>query len=196
MTSTTWRIGSLPGLADGRGARRQDADIYSLIEAEIPRLRRYARYLCRDVDRADDLVQDCLTRAIAKIHTYEPGTNLRGWLFVILRNAYFSELRRHRHEFEPLDDLSEHPSLTTPGHDQTSVTLGELKEAFLRLSQEHREVIVLVAMEGMPYEAAAAILDVPVGTVRSRLSRARQALRLAIDGEPVAARASRENHAG
>ena len=156
-------------------------DTLQLIEAEIPRLRRYARYLRREPDNADDLVQECLARAIAKIHTWQPGTNLRAWLFVILRNCHIDEIRREQ-RMELLDDTpADEPSLTTPANQETSVALSEVRNAFLGLSEEHREVLLLVAIEGLQYEEAAAILEVPLGTVRSRLSRARQALRQALE---------------
>lgn len=155
------------------------------IEHEIPRLRRYARYLTRDADRADDLVQDALTRAIARLDTWQPGTNLRAWLFVILRNTHISEIRRATRA--PLDAPvpDDHPGLAVAGGHETRIALAELHAAFQRLSEEHREVLHLVAIEGLKYEEAAEILKVPVGTVRSRLSRARTALRLRLDGRIV-----------
>ena len=156
-------------------------DTLQQIETEIPRLRRYARYLRREPDHADDLVQECLARAIAKIHTWHPGTNLRAWLFVILRNCHINEIRREQ-RIDSLDDTPiDEPMLTTPGNQETSVALAEVKNAYLGLSEEHREVLLLVAIEGLQYEEAAAILEVPLGTVRSRLSRARQALRQALE---------------
>jgi RNA polymerase sigma-70 factor (ECF subfamily) len=157
--------------------------VLPLIEAEIPHLRRFARYVVRDVDRADDLVQECLTRAIAKLHTWTPGTNLRAWLFVILKNCHINEVRRQRPTTEIPND---HPLLNVPANQDAHVNLLEVRDAFLRLSEEHREVLLLVAIEGLQYEEASAILGVPLGTVRSRLSRARQALRDAL-AEPLAA---------
>jgi RNA polymerase sigma-70 factor (ECF subfamily) len=160
-------------------------DILSLIEAEIPHLRRFARYLARDIDRGDDLVQECLTRAIAKNDTWTPGTNLRAWLFTILKNCHINDLRRARRADEMPD---EHPLLTVPANQDAHVGLLEVRDAYLRLSDEHREVLLLVAIEGLQYDEAAAILNVPVGTIRSRLSRARQALRAALETpEPVGA---------
>jgi RNA polymerase sigma-70 factor (ECF subfamily) len=157
-------------------------DILQQIEQEIPRLRRYARYLRREPDHADDLVQECLSRAIAKIDTWQPGTNLRAWLFVILRNCHINEIRRERRILSIDDDTpGTEPTLTVPGSQETRVALAEVRNAYLSLSEEHREVLLLVAIEGLQYEEASAILDVPLGTVRSRLSRARQALRQALD---------------
>jgi RNA polymerase sigma-70 factor (ECF subfamily) len=151
------------------------------IEAEIPRLRRYARYLRREPDHADDLVQECLVRAIAKVHKWQPGTNLRAWLFVILRNCHINEIR-HERRIGPLDDTTAaQPLLAASGTPETSVALSEVRTAFLSLSQEHREVLLLVAMEGLQYDEAARILHLPVGTVRSRLSRAREALRRGLE---------------
>jgi RNA polymerase sigma-70 factor (ECF subfamily) len=168
--------------AQGRGwpkvaAAGRRSEVLLLIEAEIPHLRRFARYLVRDVDRADDLVQECLTRAIAKIHTWAPGTNLRAWLFVILKNCRINDVRRERPTGEMPDD---HPLLTVPANQDAHINLLEVRDAYLRLSEEHREVLLLVAIEGLRYEEAAAILKLPLGTVRSRLSRARQALRDAL----------------
>jgi RNA polymerase sigma-70 factor, ECF subfamily len=162
----------------GAGRTRPMPDILSLIEAEIPHLRRFARYLARDVDRGDDLVQECLTRAIAKHGTWTPGTNLRAWLFTILKNCHINDVRRARRTEEMPD---EHPLLTVPANQDAHVGLLEVRDAYLRLSDEHREVLLLVAIEGLQYDEAAAILEVPVGTVRSRLSRARQALRDALE---------------
>jgi RNA polymerase sigma-70 factor, ECF subfamily len=155
-------------------------DVIRQIEHEIPRLRRYARYLRREPHHADDLVQECLSRAIAKIDTWQPGTNLRAWLFVILRNCHINEIRRE-HRMDSLDDTPlDEPALITPANQETSVALSEVRKAYLSLSEEHREVLLLVAIEGLQYEEAAAILEVPLGTVRSRLSRAREALRQAL----------------
>jgi RNA polymerase sigma-70 factor, ECF subfamily len=167
------------------GARRRPPrrnQVLEQIEQEIPRLRRYARYLRREPDHADDLVQECLSRAIAKIDTWQPGTNLRAWLFVILRNCHINEIRREQ-RIVSIDDEApaSGPMLTVPGSQETRVALAEVRNAYLSLSEEHREVLLLVAIEGLQYEEASAILDVPLGTVRSRLSRARQALRQALD---------------
>jgi RNA polymerase sigma-70 factor, ECF subfamily len=153
------------------------SDILPLIEDEIPHLRRFARYVVRDVDRADDLVQECLMRAIAKLHTWTPGTNLRAWLFVILKNCHINDVRRQR----PTSEMpTDHPLLNVPANQDSHINLLEVRDAYLRLSEEHREVLLLVAIEGLQYEEAATVLNVPLGTVRSRLSRARQALRDAL----------------
>jgi RNA polymerase sigma-70 factor (ECF subfamily) len=156
------------------------SDILRAIEAEIPRLRRYARHLVRDVDRADDLVQECLIRALDKLETWTPGTNLRAWLFVILRNCHINEVRREQRSPIVGEAPSSESELAAAGSQEARVALLEVRDAFLTLSEEHREVLLLVALEELRYEEAAAILEVPLGTVRSRLSRARQALRAAL----------------
>ena len=156
-----------------------------LIEAEIPRLRRYARYLAREADRADDLVQECLMRAITKVDSWTPGTNLRAWLFVILRNCHINEIRRGQRTSLMSDTGNDYDVVPTPASQESHISLLEVRDAYLNLSEEHREVLLLVAIEGLQYEEAAGILEIPVGTIRSRLSRARQALRDALDDGPA-----------
>lgn len=152
-------------------------DFARLLEAEIPRLRRYARALTRDVTRADDLVQSCLTRAVAKQHLWQPGTDLRAWLFTILHNQHVNEVRRSVREGinVAVEDMA--PVLTVQSNAYASLQLRDLEAAIASLPQEQRQVILLVGLEGMRYEEVALILDVPVGTVRSRLSRGRDQLR-------------------
>ena len=152
-------------------------DFGSLVEAEIPRLRRYARALTRDVVRADDLVQNCLVRAVAKQHLWQPGTDLRAWLFTILHNQHVNEVRRSAREGNnvSIDDAA--PMLTTQSNAFDTVQLRDLEAAIAKLPQEQRQAILLVGLEGLPYEEVAAILKVPVGTIRSRLSRGRDQLR-------------------
>jgi RNA polymerase sigma-70 factor (ECF subfamily) len=156
------------------------------IEAEIPRLRRYARYLGYEPDHADDLVQEGLVRAVAeiptataKIHTRPPGTSLRGWLFAILRSCHSDATRRRGQR--PVAPASTRASRTTRRNQEAGAALPTLCEAYLSLSEERREVLLLVAIEGLQHEEAAAILGVPLGAVRSRLSQGRQALRQAVE---------------
>jgi len=152
-------------------------DFARLLEVEIPRLRRYARALTRDVSRADDLVQSCLTRAVAKQHLWQPGTDLRAWLFTILHNQYVNDVRRSVREADSIE-LSEAPQLTVQSNAIAALELRDLETALGKLQPEQREVILLVGLEGMAYEEVAAVLEIPVGTVRSRLSRGRDQLRL------------------
>jgi RNA polymerase sigma-70 factor, ECF subfamily len=156
-------------------------DFARLLETEIPRLRRYARALTRDVTRADDLVQSCLTRAVAKQHLWQPGTDLRAWLFTILHNQHVNDVRRAVREgvSVAVDDVA--PVLTVGSNAIAALELRDLEAAIARLPQEQRQVILLVGLEGMRYEEVALILRVPVGTVRSRLSRGRDQLRRLMD---------------
>ena len=148
-----------------------------LLEAQLPRLRRYARALTRDPSRADDLVQDTLVRALAKQHLYQDGTNLRAWLFTIMHNQHVNNIRRNIQEGNSLDVDTAAAHLVAITDPTASRQLRELDEAIGKLAIEQRQVILLIGLEGMSYEEAATILDVPIGTVRSRLSRGREALR-------------------
>ncbi|HUH84000.1 MAG TPA: sigma-70 family RNA polymerase sigma factor [Stellaceae bacterium] len=147
------------------------------IEEQIPRLRRYARALTRDATRADDLVQNSLMRALAKSHLWEPGTDLRAWLFTILHNQHVNDVRRAMREgvAVPVEDAA--PLLTAPAAQGASLQLRDLDRAMAQLAEEQRQVLLLVGLEGMRYEEVAMVLQIPVGTVRSRLSRGREALR-------------------
>src|SRR5438874_12449091 len=153
-------------------------DFARLLDEQIPRLRRYARALTRDVSRADDLVQSCLVRAIAKQHLWEPGTDLRAWLFTILHNQHVNDVRRSVREGAtvPVEDAA--PALTIQSSAFDALQLRDLQRALEKLAPEQRQVILLVGLEGMRYEEVASILDIPIGTVRSRLSRGRGQLRI------------------
>jgi RNA polymerase sigma-70 factor (ECF subfamily) len=153
------------------------ADIYRRIEEEIPRLRRYARALTRDVTAADDLVQDCLARALSKVHLWQEGTDLRAWLFTILHNQYVNHVRRAVREGTAVGLSESEPSLTSQPNQNKRLELRDLERAIAKLPEEQRAVLLLVGLEGMRYEEVAVVLDVPVGTIRSRLSRGREMLR-------------------
>ncbi len=183
-----------------RSRRRRDRNEFGssamnefgrLLEREIPRLRRYARALARDAVRADDLVQNCLLRAIAKQHLWQPGTDLRAWLFAILHNQYVNDLRRSLREGaeSAVDQLA--PVLTVPPTAIVSLELRDLERAITLLPEEQRQAILLVGLEGMHYEEVAGILGVPIGTVRSRLSRGRETLRRLMDMKGDAERPGR-----
>ena len=162
-----------------------------MLEAEIPRLRRYARALTRDVVRADDLVQSCLTRAVAKQHLWQYGTDLRAWLFTIMHNQHVNDVRRGVREGNNVE-IDEAPQLTVQSNAIPTLQLRDLERAIGKLPHEQREVILLVGLEGMAYEEVALVLSVPVGTVRSRLSRGRDQLRQLMDmGEERSQRAGR-----
>ena len=148
-----------------------------LLEAEIPRLRRYARALTRNVTSADDLVQSCLVRAVSKEHLWEPGTDLRAWLFTILHNQHVNDVRRSVRQGDTVNFDEAAPTLTVQPKALAALQLRDLEAALGKLAPEQRQVILLNGLEGMSYEEIAAVLDIPVGTVRSRLSRGRDALR-------------------
>ena len=171
------------------------ANTYREIEAEIPRLRRYARALTRDTAAADDLVQDCLTRALGKLHLWQKGTDLRAWLFTILHNQYVNYVRRSVREGAAVGLTESEPQLTRAPQQGHRLELRDLERAITKLPEEQRSAILLVGLEGMRYEEVAAVLDVPVGTIRSRLSRGREALRKLVDtGDRGTALADGDEH--
>jgi RNA polymerase sigma-70 factor, ECF subfamily len=151
------------------------------LEAEIPRLRRYATALTHDLARGDDLVQSCLVRAIAKQHLWQPGTDLRAWLFTILHNQHVNDVRRSIRERVSVEVEDVAPVLTVLSNAEDSLQLRDLERAIAMLPEEQRQVVLLVGLEGMGYEEVAAILGIPIGTVRSRLSRGRETLRRLMD---------------
>jgi RNA polymerase sigma-70 factor (ECF subfamily) len=166
------------------------SDLSRLVEQEIPRLRRYARALTHATDRADDLVQDTLVRALSKLHLWQPGTDLRAWLFTIMHHQFVNSVRRDARERTTVD-IDHVSSMLTATTDPTGRRqLVELDRALARLPSEQREVVLLVGLEGLPYESVAEILGVPIGTVRSRLSRGREKLRELMDREREAQRPS------
>ena len=152
-------------------------DLRLAVTDQIPSLRRFARSLCRDAEKADDVVQECLLRAIAGLETFTPGTNLTAWLFTILRNCFLNGVRRQRRERNWYSDGQE--EMQERGADAAQphvLALQQLWSDVQLLPAPMRECLLLVAVEGLSYEAAASVLGVPVGTIRSRLSRARQML--------------------
>jgi len=150
---------------------------HQLIEAQIPRLTRYARVLTRDPVAADDLVQECLTRALGKMHLWEEGTDLRAWLFTILHHQYVSLTRRQARQRAGAELQKSYRSLAVSPSQTTRLELRDLERALAALPEEQRSVIMLVGLEGMRYDEAASLVNLPVGTVRSRVSRGRETLR-------------------
>ena len=161
------------------------ADLQAGIVKEMIPLRRYALSLSQNRDDAEDLVQDCVARALERSHLFTPGTNLRAWLMTILHNQFISGKRRgHRVTAQLPADWPDH-ALSTPPSQLMGLELRAVGEAFARLPREQRRVILLVCVQGLKYEEAAERLGVAVGTVRSRLSRARAALAVALDMSPA-----------
>jgi RNA polymerase sigma-70 factor (ECF subfamily) len=152
-------------------------DFLDEIEATVPALRRYARALTRNADRADDLVQDCLERAIRKRSLFAPTSTLQAWLFRILINLWRNDLRfeRRRGDHVPIDSLVSEPSVAAPQPGR--IALAEMSRAIDRLPDDQREALLLVVLEGLSYQDAASVLGIPAGTLMSRLGRARAALR-------------------
>ena len=164
-------------------AESQVDNFSKLLEQEIPRLRRYAFALHRsNRSQADDLVQDTLLRAIAKQHRWQPGTNLRGWLFTLMHHQNINEVRRSIARGGVSFATEElYGNVASVNDTSASLQLRDLERAMAKLPTENRQVILLVALEGLSYEEIAEVLSIPVGTVRSRLSRGRAALRQLMD---------------
>jgi len=146
----------------------------------IPRLRRYARALVGDRASADDLVQDTLERAWAKLHLYRRGTDLRAWLFTVMHNVHVNRVRATR-PVDPLDD--DMPELAQRETQPDALLVRDLDRAIARLPADQRAVLLLVTLEEMSYEEVARTLGIPIGTVMSRLSRAREKLRAMMLGQ-------------
>lgn len=148
-----------------------------LIAKEIPRLRRYALALVNDAAEADDLVQDCLERAIRKRHLWKRRGSMRSWLYRILYHVFINQsTRRNRiRQQTTLEDVE--LVLSEPARQEGDIIYREIAAAMQALSEDHRAAIVLTAVEGLSYDEAADVLDIPIGTLRSRLSRAREKLR-------------------
>jgi RNA polymerase sigma factor (sigma-70 family) len=155
------------------------SDAQSLVEL-IPRLRRYARALAGERAAADDLVQDTLERAWSKLHLYRRGTDLRAWLFTVMHNVHVNRLRAAR-PTDPLED--EMPELAQRATQGDALLVRDLERALAALPVAQREVLLLVALEDLSYEATAQALDIPIGTVMSRLARAREKVRLLMQGK-------------
>jgi len=143
--------------------------------AAVPSLRAFAISLSGNVDRADDLVQETLLRAMSNIDSFEPGTNLSAWLFTILRNLFRSEYRKRRREVEDADGRHV-DSLKSPPQQHSRLEFEEVRGALAKLLPDQREALILVGAAGFSHEEAAAICESPVGTIKSRVHRARARL--------------------
>ena len=146
----------------------------------LPDLRAFARVLCRENDRADDLVQDAVVRAIAAINQFQPGSNFKAWMFTILRNLHISSFRERRFLFESLEEV-DRVLLQAPGQEH-AMAMRTLDAAVQRLAPARREALILVVAHGLSYEEVAAICGCAVGTIKSRVARAREELHAAVDG--------------
>jgi len=163
----------------------------------VPHLRAFARGLCGRPDVADDLVQETMLKAWAAQDRFQPGTSMRAWTFVILRNAYLTDMRRNRFRGEYDEGVAER-ILTAPAEQEEPIHLSDMHRALLTLPPERREALLLVGAGGFSYEEAAEICGCAIGTIKSRVGRARAALTSMIEegnipdravGDPVAHRA-------
>lgn len=165
-----------------RGCRQESDDVVvsqteQLIAEQIPRLRRYARALLGDPVRADDLVQETLLRGLSRRHLWQPGTDIRAWMFTILHNIHVNNQRKRHVRKDYQEPLEDQPELATPSTQEKSLEIRDLSRALELLPEPQRQVVLLVGLEGMDYKKVADVLEIPLGTVMSRLHRGREALR-------------------
>jgi RNA polymerase sigma-70 factor (ECF subfamily) len=172
---------------DKRAFKRELTDV-------IPHLRAFARGLCGRPDLADDLVQETLLKAWAAQERFEPGTSMRAWTFVILRNAYLTDMRRNRFRGE-YDEAVAERTLTAPAGQEAPLHLSDMHRALLTLPPERREALLLVGAGGFSYEEAAEICQCAVGTIKSRVGRARAALTRMIESGDLPRRGPGEEDA-
>lgn len=146
------------------------------IVALLPDLRAFARFMSREREAADELVQNTILLALDKQSQFTPGTNLKGWLFTIMRNRFYSDLRSQRRRPTPLDDETEGPQVAAVDNPDAALELKELSSALWQLSPQAREALILVGAGGFSYEEAANLCSCSVGTLKARVSRARKQL--------------------
>lgn len=152
------------------------------ILAELPRLRRYSRALLRDPDAADDLVQDCLERALRRLDNWQTDENPRRWLFTIMHNLFIDQTRRTRRRAEVVTlTLDDSEAVSAPAEQHESIATREIMDALQEIRPDRRAAILLVGLEGFSYAEAATLLGVPAGTLMSRVSRGREELRSLLD---------------
>jgi RNA polymerase sigma-70 factor (ECF subfamily) len=153
----------------------QEAAFKADLTKLIPQMRAFARGLCQDATYADDLAQDALAKAWSARNSYQPGTNLKAWVFMILRNGFFSDKRRSWRSTQ-LDPAVAESTLIANTNPTAAIELNDVRRAMQMLPQDQREALVLIGAAGMSYEEAAVICDTAVGTIKSRVSRARTRL--------------------
>jgi RNA polymerase sigma-70 factor (ECF subfamily) len=151
--------------------------------ALIPSLRSFARGLCGWRDLADDLAQDAMMRGWAARHSFTPGTNFRAWMFMILRNQFYTTIRKNKRMTSWDPEVAERVLVEAPAQ-QSAIHVADVAKALQLLPAEQREVLLLVGANGVSYEEAAEIIGCAIGTIKSRLARGRKALALLIDGAP------------
>ena len=162
--------------SEPRATNAVDAETFKKeLVAAIPHLRAFARSLCHDATQADDLAQEALAKAWKARDSFEPGTSIKAWTFMILRNQFYSEKRRSWRS-TPLDAEMAENTLVANDNPSAPMELLELRAALAKLPDDQREALILVGAGGMAYEEAAKVCQVAVGTIKSRVSRARKAL--------------------
>ncbi|MBU0863223.1 MAG: sigma-70 family RNA polymerase sigma factor, partial [Alphaproteobacteria bacterium] len=161
--------------ASQNGDSLSDTEFKTLLAAVIPHLRAYGRSLSGSPDLADDLTQDTMVKAWASRDRFERGTSIKAWTFVILRNTFLSQMRRNKFVGE-YDETAVERTMSTPASQEDSGEMADLQRGLMELPQDQREALILVGAGGMSYEEAASICDCALGTMKSRVSRARSAL--------------------
>ena len=151
--------------------------------ALIPSLRSFARGLCGWRDMADDLAQDAMMRGWAARASFTPGTNFRAWMFMILRNQFYTTIRKNKRMTSWDPEVAERVLVEAPSQ-QSAIHVADVAKALQKLPAEQREVLLLVGANGVSYEEAAEIIGCAMGTIKSRMARGRKALALLIDGAP------------
>lgn len=166
---------------DGGHSEQDLADFKSQMVALIPSLRAFARGLCRDREMADDVVQEAMMRAWASRNTFSPGTNFRAWMFQILRNQFYTSIRKNSRMTAWDPEAAERILVQEPTQ-EAGLHVDDVNTALLQLPAQQREILLLVAGAGLSYEDAAVVAGCSVGTVKSRLNRGRAAIRALILG--------------
>jgi RNA polymerase sigma-70 factor, ECF subfamily len=173
------------GAVAGRECGAAKAVLDRYIEALLPNLRRYARSLTHDASAGDDLVQECVARALANLHLWTAGTDLRAWLFTILHNQYVSQVRRARREGTMVEWSECSPTLTCAPGQIEHLEIRDLVRALTSLPEEQRTAVLMIGLTKGDYYEVASACKVPVGTIRSRLSRGRKTLRALMSVAPL-----------
>jgi len=167
-----------------RPPAQQDKEFHDQLVAIIPSLRAFARGLCGNRDLADDMAQDAMTRAWAARQSYTPGSNFRAWMFMILRNHFYTTLRKNSRMVSWDPEIAERVLVVAPAQ-QDGLNVQDVQAALLKLPPEQREVLLLIGANGVSYEEAAEIMGCAIGTIKSRLARGRVALAALIEGPPI-----------
>ena len=181
-------------MPDAPRSADEKADFKRELTEVVPHLRAFARSLCGRPDMADDLVQETMLKAWAAQDRFQPGTSMRAWTFVILRNAYLTDMRRNRFRGEYDETVTER-ILTAPAGQEEPIHLSDMHRALLTLPPERREALLLVGAGGFSYEEAAAISGCAVGTIKSRVGRARAALNAMLEEGTVPQRSTDDSTA-